>query len=96
MRRLLDWKLKLYEASGPIRETIFRLSEAKGEVMFWLSLNCTEGKEAKQFGEGDIIRTAVVSADEAAKKAEDLENEIDQLQSKLEMFNQITTVNLAD
>lgn len=98
---LIGLKVALQVANGPILADIFRLSEAKTEKGFYEGLNVNHGKQADVYsmrlnGGTTIEYNAVITQSKRDQRVAELEEEIDQIQQKLDRFNNMTEIEVPD
>lgn len=96
MNFLICLKSKIAIANAGIADKLNRLSELKGLIGFYRSLNCREGSFSNRYdgnGEKTII-TAIISKKEVTQKVEEIQAEIDKLQDEIDDFNATTLIEV--
>lgn len=89
-QELVVLKTKIHQASAPVREKIFRLSELKSAMQHISGLPTKEGKIRERFDNQIVEMKAVITAARVDVLSEQFEVEIDQIQELLESFNHST------
>ena len=87
---LVTLKTKIHEASAPVREKIFRLSELKSAMQHITAIPTKEGKIRERFDNQVVEMEAIITAARIDVLSEQFEVEIDQIQELLESFNHKT------
>jgi hypothetical protein len=92
-------KTAIHNACEPVRDKIFRLSEAKASIAFYNSLPTRHGKApTSRFAGGSetIEYRATIRKADVDRFVADLEKQIDQLQDELDAFNHETQIDTLD
>ena len=89
-QELVELKTKIHEASAPVREKIFRLSELKSAMQQITSIPTKEGKIRERYDHQVVEMEAIITAARVDVLSEQFEQEIDQIQELLEVFNHKT------
>ena len=90
---LIELKVKIFKASTPVRKDIFRLSELKSNIIFFNAIDTQEGK-VDNYGTDKVTEFSAVFDKLWVKvNIEAKENEIDEIQDKLDKFNHITEID---
>ena len=91
MEDLIKFKAAIHNTSAPIREKIFKLGELKNFIMNLNRLNTSEGKVRNGYG-SDVVTIYVCDIDELekVKLIEKTQEEIEQLQDEIDVFNATT------
>jgi hypothetical protein len=89
---LVELKSKIHAASSPVRVDIFDLSELKGIVKNIHSLDVTNGKKRERYSESAVEVSAHFNVSWKDLTIEKLEEKIDLLQEKLNLFNHTTNI----
>lgn len=95
VNELVELKTKIHRANGPVYDKIFRLSELKSMASRLKSLNCQEGKVAKNRWDADVPPSMMVSEigiverDEMVKH---IEAQIEEIQDILDTHNAVTEI----
>ena len=97
--KLVALKTGIAKANVGIWETIFKITEAKGQITFLRQLNTREGEYKDSGGYGDIPSVVIykpfLNKLDVETQVNDLESEIDLLQEKVDHYNQITEIDFA-
>ena len=89
---LIQLKSKIHRANEGIQEMIFRLSERKDTIDSLKILNCIEGEKVTENYSNITIEVSSISLLERDKIIKDLENEIDEIQNEIELYNHKTQI----
>jgi hypothetical protein len=89
---LIDLKTKIHEASSPVRRDIFALSEMKSFVQRVRSVNTTQGIYRDRYENTASQMVAELDIKWQDAKIDELEENIEKLQEKLDQFNHTTTI----
>jgi hypothetical protein len=90
MEDLIKFKAAIHNTSEPIREKIFKLAELKNFIMNLNRLNTSEGK-CGGYGSYDVsIYTCDIDELEKVKLIEKTQDQIEQLQDEIDVFNATT------
>lgn len=89
---LILLKSKIYRANEGIQEMIFRLSECKDSVESLKALSCIEGEKITESYSNITVEVSSISLLERDKIIKDLENEIDEIQNEIELYNHKTQI----
>ncbi|MCD6434836.1 MAG: hypothetical protein J7L15_00380 [Clostridiales bacterium] len=90
VNELIVLKTKIFEASRPIRESIFRLSELKSKTSFLSGIDTTRGKVRSRHvmsSDATVEYNAVLTKIDVDSLIENSENEIDSIQEEIDTFN---------
>lgn len=96
VQHLVDLKTAIEDANGPVRRLIKEVSELKAEVALLRGLPTQSGASLEGFSETPVEFTVAVGQDEADRRIDDLESEIDLAHEKLDTFNATTTIIIPD
>jgi len=96
VNRLATLKLTIFEASAPVRHVIIGLSEAKAEIAFMNSIDTSHGAVKNPYSVQSEQRDAAIRRAEVVSTVEELEVDIDELQSALDHHNATTNVTLPE
>jgi tetratricopeptide (TPR) repeat protein len=94
---LIDIKCVLDEASLPIRNKIYTLSELKGEIKVLGSINTTEYEAPNRYLQTDaqpIKHELMMTYEQVNSKVSALEAQIEELQTEINKFNYQTLVEI--
>lgn len=96
MEYLIKLKTAISVANAGIADKLNRMAELKGLLIFYKSLNCREGQFVNRYDSNSdkTIITAVIHKQDAAKKVEEIQIEIDKLQDEIDDFNAITLIEV--
>jgi hypothetical protein len=96
VKEFVDLKLKIFEASRPIREHIFKMSELKSEISWLSGISTKRGvvKYSSYHSEADKAEfEAAFSRMEIDEMIKNNEEEIDKMQEEIDTFNYTTEIN---
>lgn len=98
--RLISLKTAINNANIPIQSTVYLLAELKGELSFLRSLDTTNGKQVSMttWGDGDKVYEKDAVLDYAFVKGliDQVENDIDTNQDKLDNYNHRVEIDVSD
>jgi hypothetical protein len=91
MEDLIKFKAAIHNTSAPIREKIFKLGELKNFIMNLNRLSTSEGKVRSGYG-SDVVSIYACDIDELekVKLVETTQDQIEQLQDEIDVFNATT------
>lgn len=94
VEELVTLKTNIHIANHAVYEKIFRMAEYKSAVKYLKSLNCTEGTVIQsRYGDTTARQmTTVISEVERDQMVESLENQIDSLQTELDVHNATASI----
>ena len=91
--QLVSLKLKLQAATAPIMEMILNLAEKKAEISFWQSVDTKRGIHQDQWGDAPAVEyNSTFSRNFVDERIFEIQNQIDQLQTKIDAFNASTEI----
>jgi len=93
---MVELKTKIHLANRDMYSFIFRLSELKGLLKHLRVVDCTEGLSfsLSRFTESNTnVKTSVIGQIEMDNLIEKFESEIDSIQDKLDIHNNMTYLN---
>ena len=97
IKELVELKIKMFEASRPIREHILKLAELKAEISWLREIPTLRGQarvSSYMRDDGEAVEyEAVFSRQEINKMIEDNEEQIDSLQEEIDTFNHTTEID---
>ena len=99
-KELVSLKIKLFEATRPIREHIFLLSELKDELSFISCLSTdkgivrADGYMGSRTSDIVITKEAIFDHSWVEIRTKQIQNEIDKIQDELDMFNHQTSIEI--
>jgi hypothetical protein len=91
-QQLIQLKIKIFEASRPIREHILKMAELKTRINFLQSVSTTKGLHRPGYGADLIEYDAVLTSKTIQDIVEKHEKEIDELQDEIDTFNYTTEI----
>jgi len=95
--RLVAIKTAISLANAPIQDAIYRMAELKGQIAMLRRLTTTSGRYMPPFGMQEPQEyEATLDAAEVEREIQRLENEIDDLQDRLDQHNATVRVELPD
>jgi hypothetical protein len=91
---LSQLKAKIHIANSPVLEDIFYMAELKSMVQSLKKMDCTEGKSNKDRYrmESELVLTSEISLLERNETIKDIEEIIEDIQDKLDVFNSNTEI----
>lgn len=101
VNHLLDFKMKMFAANGPIQLDILRLAEYKGEIAWLNTLPTLHGTKPNPYMYGDkslptIQYTAIVRKAVVEIRVKGLTADIDAAQERIDAHNHTTTITVAN
>jgi hypothetical protein len=87
---LIELKTKLHLANAPIYGKIFEMAELKGRIKELKRIPTDEGKAMERFGSQPSIKTVEINISQIDTLVNDLEIDIDKIQSELDYHNATT------
>lgn len=87
---LIELKTKIHLANAPVYGLIFQMSELKNQIKQLKSLPVDEGKVTERYGSITTIKEAEVNIAERDDIVKSIENQIEEIQDKLDTHNTIT------
>ena len=90
--QLVELKTRIHEASSPVRRAIFALSEMKTFVQRVKVVNTTHGVYRDRYESTTSQMVAELNIMWQDAKIEELEENIEKLQEKLDQFNHTTSI----
>jgi hypothetical protein len=87
---LIELKTKIHLANGPVYGLIFQMSELKNQIKQLKSLPVDEGKVTERYGSITTIKEAEINIAERDDIVKSIENQIEEIQDKLDTHNTIT------
>lgn len=86
-------KAKIHRANGPVLEDIFLMAEMKSLIQALKKTDCTSGKSNRdRYGSAEIVLSVEMNIVERNNKIKQLENRIEEIQDKLDVFNSNTEI----
>ena len=90
---LSELKAKIHRANGPVLEDIFLMAEMKSMVQGLKKMDCTSGKSNRdRYGSAEIVLSVEMNIVERNNKIKQLENRIEEIQDRLDIFNSNTEI----
>jgi hypothetical protein len=89
---LIQLKSKIQKANNGIMDKIFRLSELKDTIDNLQNLMCIEGEEVRERYSMRTVEVSGISLLERDELIKKLENEIDEIQNEIEIYNHKTLI----
>jgi hypothetical protein len=90
---LSELKAKIHRANGPVLEDIFLMAEMKSLIQALKKTDCTSGKSNRdRYGSAEIVLSVEMNIVERNNKIKQLENRIEEIQDKLDVFNTNTEI----
>ena len=90
---LSELKAKIHRANGPVLEDIFLMAEMKSLIQALKKTDCTSGKSNRdRYGSAEIVLSVEMNVVERNNKIKQLENRIEEIQDKLDVFNTNTEI----
>ena len=86
-------KAKIHRANGPVLEDIFLMAEMKSTIQALKKVDCTSGKSNRdRYSSTEIILMVEMSIVEKNNKIKELEEKIEEIQDRLDIFNTNTEI----
>ena len=86
-------KAKIHRANGPVLEDIFLMAEMKSTIQALKKVDCTSGKSNRdRYSSTEIILMVEMSIIEKNNKIKELEEKIEEIQDRLDIFNTNTEI----
>lgn len=92
VEELIKLKAKIHQASAPVREKIFRLSELKAVVTNLETIPTNEGIVKEKYENDYTEMEAIIKTKEIDDMMDMYRDEIDELQNQLDNFNYKTMI----
>jgi DNA repair ATPase RecN len=89
---LVELKTKIHKASAPVRKDIFTLSELKNYIQRVRSINTTQGAYRDRYDSTPSIVVAELDIKWQDDTIEEIEEQIEKIQEKLDQFNHTTHI----
>jgi len=90
---LSELKAKIHRANAPVLEDIFLMAEMKSMVQGLKKMDCTSGKSNRdRYSSAEIILSVEMNIVERNNKIKQLENKIEEIQDRLDIFNSNTQI----
>ena len=90
---LSQLKAKIHRANGPVLEDIFLMAEMKSTIQALKKMDCTSGKSNRdRYSSTEIILMVEMSIVEKNNKIKELEEKIEEIQDRLDIFNANTEI----
>ena len=87
---LVELKTQIHAANAPVYGLIFQMSELKNQIKQLKSLPVDEGKVTERYGSITTIKEAEINIAERDDIVKSIENQIEEIQDKLDTHNTIT------
>ena len=87
---LIELKTRIHLANAPVYGLIFQMSELKNQIKQLKSLPVDEGKVTERYGSITTIKEAEINIAERDDIVKSIENQIEEIQDKLDTHNTIT------
>ena len=93
-KELAKLKSKIHIANTPVLEDIFLMSELKSMAQSLKKMDCTEGKSNKDRYrmESELVMTSEISLVTRNEMVKSMEDRIENIQDKLDIFNATTEI----
>jgi uncharacterized protein (DUF342 family) len=91
---LSQLKAKIHSANAPVLSDIFYMAELKSMIQSLKKMDCTEGKSNRDRYrmESELILTSEISLNSRNETIIDLEEMIEEIQDRLDVFNSNTVI----
>lgn len=93
IKQLVSLKIALQQATMPIMQNILELAETKAEIVFWQRVDTTFGIQ-RDYGDHTPEYSAVFRKSQVDSKVADLQDKIDQIQTRIDDYNASTNIYL--
>ena len=95
VEHLVDLKLTIQEATRPIQRLVLELAETKAEMSFLSRIPTNHGMHRGHYrDEAPLMYEAAIRKQEVNKLLLDLRDRIDNLQTKIDLHNAETTIEI--
>lgn len=93
-KSLVELKTKIHRANLPVFELIFEMSELKSNAKALAKMDCTEGKNNKDYyrSNSELIMESEISIRERDEMIKELEGRIEEIQNTLDVHNTMTEI----
>ena len=94
IKELAKLKTKIHIANTPVLEDIFLMSELKSMTQSLKKMDCTEGKSNRDRYrlESESFKTSEISLVKRNETIKELEDRIEEIQDRLDVFNATTQI----
>jgi hypothetical protein len=89
---LTELKTKIHLANAPMYGKIFQMAELKGRIKELKQIPIQEGKQAGSYGSSETVKEVEINVAEIDKMVEQLELQIESIQSELDIHNSTTQI----
>jgi hypothetical protein len=89
---LTELKTKIHLANAPVYGKIFQMAELKGRIKELKQIPIQEGKQAGSYGSSETVKEVEINVAEIDKMVEQLELQIESIQSELDIHNSTTQI----
>ena len=90
---LSELKAKIHRANVPVLKDIFLMAEMKSTIQALKKMDCTSGKSNRNmYSSTEIVLMVEMNIVERNNKIKQLENRIEEIQDKLDIFNTNTEI----
>jgi len=89
---LTELKTKIHLANAPVYGKIFLMAELKGRIKELKQIPIQEGKQAGSYGSSETVKEVEINVAEIDKMIEQLELQIESIQSELDIHNSTTQI----
>jgi len=89
---LTELKTKIHLANAPVYDKIFIMAELKGRIKELKQIPTQEGKQAGSYGSSETVKEVEINVAEIDKMVEQLELQIESIQSELDIHNSTTQI----
>ncbi len=89
---LTELKTKIHLANAPVYGKIFQMAELKGRIKELKQIPIQEGKQAGSYGSSETVKEVEINVAEIDKIVEQLELQIESIQSELDIHNSTTQI----
>lgn len=96
VRHMIDLKLAVEQATLPIKRSVLEVAELKSLITVYAGLNTQHGLVRSPYEEHSVTYEAQVRKGERDKTVTALQSQIDDLQTKIDAFNNATSVEFPD
>ena len=89
---LIELKTKIHLANAPVYSKIFRMAELKGRIKELKKISTDEGKHEGRYGSPASEKEVEINIAQVDVFVEMLEEQIEEIQSELDVHNATTTI----
>lgn len=96
VKHLVALKLSLQKATEPIQRLVFELAECKAEISFYQRISTEHGTVKDRYGGAPMKYESEIRKAERDKLVKELQDKIDQYQTKIDAHNATVEIEVPD